>query len=174
MVLPALVGAVDSLRFDSAAMRAAAADEGSTPPISPRRSYGTDVPFREAHRRTGALLKELAANERTLRDLTPEEWGAFGVAGGGGAARPGSFGAMHAPCRADRRPTACDVRSRRSSPRWPLGRRCLTPRRAAGEARPRRARPSRTRTRGAPAGGPQRPRCRSRRSSRLAAPRWRG
>ena len=40
------------------------------------------MPFRDAHRRTGALLKELAAHERTLRDLTPEEWEAFGVAGG--------------------------------------------------------------------------------------------
>ena len=82
VVLPALVGAVDSMRFDISAMRAAAADEGL---------YATDlaealvrggVPFREAHRRTGALLKELAANERTLRDLTPEEWGTLGVARG--------------------------------------------------------------------------------------------
>jgi argininosuccinate lyase len=40
------------------------------------------VPFREAHRRTGALLKELAAHARTVRDLTPEEWQTFGVAGG--------------------------------------------------------------------------------------------
>jgi argininosuccinate lyase len=88
LVLPAMVGAVDSMRFDGPAMRAAAAEDGL---------YATDlaealvrggVPFREAHRRTGALLKELAAHERTVRDLTPEEWQAFGVAGGGALLDP--------------------------------------------------------------------------------------
>ncbi len=61
LVLPALVGAVETVRFDAGAMRAAASDEGL---------YATDVaealvrggvPFREAHRRTGELLKQLAA-----------------------------------------------------------------------------------------------------------------
>ena len=82
LVLPALVGAVDSMRFDVAAMRAAAADEGL---------YATDLaealvrgglPFREAHRRTGALLKGLAERSRSLRDLSAEEWDAFGVKDG--------------------------------------------------------------------------------------------
>jgi argininosuccinate lyase len=82
LVLPALVGAVDSVRFDAVAMRASAADEGL---------YATDlaealvrggVPFREAHRRTGALLKGLAEGSRSLRDLTAEEWEEFGVVEG--------------------------------------------------------------------------------------------
>ena len=82
LVLPALVGAVDTVRFDAAAMRAAAADEGL---------YATDLaealvrgglPFREAHRRTGELLKGLAEGSRSLRDLSAEEWQAFGVKDG--------------------------------------------------------------------------------------------
>ena len=71
------------------AMRAAASDEGL---------YATDlaealvrhgVPFREAHRRTGELLKQLATESRSMRDLTAEEWSSFGVPDGGGAAEPG-------------------------------------------------------------------------------------
>lgn len=82
LVLPALAGAVRTIRFDEAAMRAACEDEGL---------YATDlaealvkggVPFREAHRRTGELLKELAADGRTLRDLADDEWDAFGVSDG--------------------------------------------------------------------------------------------
>ena len=78
-VLPALAGAVRTVRFDVDAMRAACAD----PDL-----YATDlaevlvvagVPFREAHRRTGELLKHLAREGRTLRDLTPSEWSAFGT-----------------------------------------------------------------------------------------------
>jgi argininosuccinate lyase len=82
LVLPALVGAVDSVRFDVHALRASAADEAL---------YATDIaealvrggmPFREAHRRTGELLKDLAARSRSMRDLTTEEWEGFGVADG--------------------------------------------------------------------------------------------
>jgi argininosuccinate lyase len=82
LVLPALVGAVETVRFDVEAMRAAASDEGL---------YATDlaealvrggVPFREAHRRTGELLKQLSATSRALRDLRPEEWESFGIADG--------------------------------------------------------------------------------------------
>ena len=79
LVLPALVGAVETIRFDPEAMRRAAGADGL---------YATDVaealvlagmPFREAHRRTGELLKELTAAKRGLRDLTAEEWAAFGL-----------------------------------------------------------------------------------------------
>jgi argininosuccinate lyase len=79
LVLPALVGAVETMRFDAEAMRGAADADGL---------YATDVaealvlegvPFREAHRRTGELLKELAAAKRSMRDLSAEEWAAFGV-----------------------------------------------------------------------------------------------
>ncbi len=80
--LAALVGAVETVRFDPPAMRAAAEAESL---------YATDlaealvlagVPFREAHRRTGALLKSLEENGRRIRDLSPEEWTSFGVPDG--------------------------------------------------------------------------------------------
>ena len=40
------------------------------------------IPFREAHRRTGAMLKELAEASRSLRDLSAEGWASFGVIDG--------------------------------------------------------------------------------------------
>jgi len=79
LVLPALGGAVATMRFDAAAMRAACAAEGL---------YATDlaealvrggVPFREAHRRTGELLKRLDEEGRALAELDDDEWSAFGV-----------------------------------------------------------------------------------------------
>ena len=82
LVLPALVGAMDSMRFNVDAMRASASDEGL---------YATDIaealvragePFREAHRRTGELLRELASRSRALHDLGAEEWEAFGLPDG--------------------------------------------------------------------------------------------
>ncbi len=81
-VAQALRGAVATLRIDTAAMRTACADPGL---------YATDVaevlvrdgvPFREAHRRTGELLKRLDVEGRTLNDMTDEEWAAFGVPDG--------------------------------------------------------------------------------------------
>jgi argininosuccinate lyase len=81
-VAQALRGAVATLRIDTEAMRSACAD----PTL-----YATDVaealvrdgvPFREAHRRTGELLKRLDAEGRTMRDLTSEEWSASGVPNG--------------------------------------------------------------------------------------------
>jgi argininosuccinate lyase len=84
LVLPALEGAVRTVRFDVDAMRAACADPGL---------YATDlaealvkdrVPFREAHRRTGELLKRLDAQGRGLEDLSADEWAAFGLPDGAG------------------------------------------------------------------------------------------
>jgi argininosuccinate lyase len=82
LVLPALVGAVDTLRFDPDAMRAAAADEGLYATDLAEALVRKGVPFREAHRRTGELLKAVAARSRTMRALVAEEWEAFGLAGG--------------------------------------------------------------------------------------------
>jgi argininosuccinate lyase len=82
LVLPALEGCVATLSVDVEAMRAACDDEGL---------YATDlaealvrggVPFREAHRRTGELLKRVAADGRSLRELSRDEWEAFGVPDG--------------------------------------------------------------------------------------------
>jgi argininosuccinate lyase len=82
LVLPALVGAIGSVRFDADAMRASAADEGLYATDLAEALVRDGVPFREAHRRTGALLKELAAGSLSLRDLTAGEWEAFGVSEG--------------------------------------------------------------------------------------------
>jgi argininosuccinate lyase len=82
LVLPALIGAVETVRFDSAAMRAAASDEGLYATDLAEALVRDGVPFREAHRRTGELLKGLAASARSLRDLTADEWASFGVADG--------------------------------------------------------------------------------------------
>jgi argininosuccinate lyase len=82
LVSTALTGAVATLRIDTAAMRSAC----DNPDL-----YATDVAealvrggvaFREAHRRTGELLKRLDAAGRTLRDMTPQDWRDFGLADG--------------------------------------------------------------------------------------------
>jgi argininosuccinate lyase len=82
LVLAAMTGAVRTIRFDVDAMRAACAMPGL---------YATDlaealvkggVPFRDAHRRTGELLKRLGAEGRAADVLAPEEWRSFGVPDG--------------------------------------------------------------------------------------------
>jgi argininosuccinate lyase len=82
LVLPALVGAIDTVRFDAAVMRAAASEEGLYATDLAEALVRQGVPFREAHRRTGELLKQLSATSRSMRDLTADEWDSFGVAGG--------------------------------------------------------------------------------------------
>jgi argininosuccinate lyase len=82
LVIPALVGALDSIRFDVVAMRASASDEGLYATDLAEALVRAGVPFREAHRRTGALLRELASESDTLRDLSDEEWEAFGLPDG--------------------------------------------------------------------------------------------
>ena len=81
-VAQALTGAVATLRIDTAAMRAACDDPGLYATDVAESLVKSGVPFREAHRRTGELLKRLDAEHRTLRDLTDDEWTAFGVPGG--------------------------------------------------------------------------------------------
>jgi argininosuccinate lyase len=77
--LPAIAGCLATATFDAEAMRAAAA----APEL-----YATDVaeafvaqgvPFREAHRKVGGLLRLLEEDGRTLGDLTPEEWDVVGA-----------------------------------------------------------------------------------------------
>ena len=82
LVLPALIGAVDSVRFDADAMRTSALDDGLYATDLAEALVRDGVPFRDAHRRTGELLKGLAESSRSLRDLIAEEWEAFGVVQG--------------------------------------------------------------------------------------------
>ncbi len=79
LVLPALTGAVRTVRFDVGRMRAACDDEGLYATDLAEALVSSGVPFREAHRRTGELLKRLSEEGRSLRDLTAEGWSAFGV-----------------------------------------------------------------------------------------------
>jgi argininosuccinate lyase len=83
LVLPALTGAIASLRFDTDAMRAACDDEGLYATDLAEALVRDGVPFRDAHRRVGELLKQLDVEDRTLRDVTEDAWKAFGVPDGG-------------------------------------------------------------------------------------------
>jgi len=78
----ALAGAVATLRIDTAAMRAACADPGLYATDVAETLVKQGVPFREAHRRTGELLKTLADRGLTLADLDHVGWKAFGVPDG--------------------------------------------------------------------------------------------
>jgi argininosuccinate lyase len=82
LVLPALVGAMESVRFHPEAMRRAAENPDLFATDLAEALVKAGVPFREAHRRTGELLKRAAGEKRTLRDLTAEQWRAFGLADG--------------------------------------------------------------------------------------------
>ncbi|MGZ8603119.1 MAG: argininosuccinate lyase [Actinomycetota bacterium] len=82
LVLPAMTGAISTIRFDVDAMRAACAAEGLYATDLAEALVRDGVPFREAHRRTGELLKRVDEEGRSLADLTDEEWTAFGVPGG--------------------------------------------------------------------------------------------
>jgi len=67
------------MRFDPEAMRAACADEGLYATDLAEALVASGVPFREAHHRTGRLLRDLERQGRSLRDLGGGEWRAFGL-----------------------------------------------------------------------------------------------
>ncbi len=82
LVLPALTGAVRTVRFDEAAMRAACQDGELFATDVTEALVAGGMPFRAAHRRTGELLKQLAPGSRRLADVTAQEWEAFGLPDG--------------------------------------------------------------------------------------------
>jgi argininosuccinate lyase len=88
LVVPALTGAVATIRFDPDAMRAACANEGLYATDLAEALVREGVPFREAHRRTGELLKRLAEEGRGLHDLDDAAWADFGVPEGAGMLDP--------------------------------------------------------------------------------------
>ena len=96
LVLPAITGAVATVRFDVSAIRDACAAEGLYATDLAEALVKAGVPFREAHRRTGALLKELADRGGTLTSMTDEEWEVFGVPGGRGLLDPDASVGAHA------------------------------------------------------------------------------
>src|SRR5206468_5356122 len=79
LVLPAVTGAVHTLRFDVDAMRAACDDDGLYATDLAEALVATGVPFRDAHRRMGELLRRLEDEGGSLRGLSEDAWLAFGV-----------------------------------------------------------------------------------------------
>jgi argininosuccinate lyase len=77
--LPAVTGVVRTARFDPESMREAALTEDLYATDLAEALVANGVAFRDAHRRTGELLKGLAGSGRGLRDLTTEEWKRFGL-----------------------------------------------------------------------------------------------
>jgi argininosuccinate lyase len=77
--LPALAGCLETATFDTDAMlRAAEAPELYATDVA-EALVARGVPFREAHRKVGELLRHLSEDARTLRDLSYAEWEAFGA-----------------------------------------------------------------------------------------------
>ncbi|HJR97122.1 MAG TPA: argininosuccinate lyase [Actinomycetota bacterium] len=79
LVLPAITGALATTAFHPDAMRAACVEEGLYATDLAEALVRDGVPFRDAHRRTGELLRSVDAEGRSLADLTDDEWKAFGV-----------------------------------------------------------------------------------------------
>jgi argininosuccinate lyase len=82
LVLAALTGAIATMRFDSDAMRSACSDAGLYATDLAEALVISGMPFREAHRRTGELLRSIDEQGRALADLTDSEWKEFGVPSG--------------------------------------------------------------------------------------------
>jgi argininosuccinate lyase len=82
VALAAVTGAVASLRFDANRMRSDAEAEDLFATDVAEGLVAGGVPFRDAHARTGELLRSLAERGLGLRDVTDEQWEAFGLANG--------------------------------------------------------------------------------------------
>jgi argininosuccinate lyase len=78
----ALAGCVATLTFHPNAMRRSADADGLYATDIAEALVSSDVSFREAHERVGRLVASLETEERSLRDLSAEEWTAFGVPNG--------------------------------------------------------------------------------------------
>jgi argininosuccinate lyase len=77
LTLPALRGAVASLRFDGARLAAAAAGGFALATDLAEALVGAGVPFREAHERVGRFVADCERAGRTLEDATGELARAF-------------------------------------------------------------------------------------------------
>lgn len=78
----ALAGCVATLTFHPNAMHRSAEADGLYATDIAEALVTSGVPFREAHERVGKLVASLEAKGRSLRDLSAEEWTAFGVPNG--------------------------------------------------------------------------------------------
>lgn len=80
--LRALGGCVETSRFDPDRMRRDAEDPDLYATDLAEALVKAGVPFREAHREIGELLKRLDDEKRSLRDLSGAEWNEIGLPGG--------------------------------------------------------------------------------------------
>jgi argininosuccinate lyase len=88
ITLGALAGCVETLRFDEAAMREAAEAEALYATDLAEELVRAGVPFRQAHRRIGEMVKRLHAEHRSFRSLGPDEWRDLGLPEGGSLLDP--------------------------------------------------------------------------------------
>jgi argininosuccinate lyase len=80
--LAALAGCVQTTTFDRDAMRDAARDPALFATDLAEALVRTGVPFREAHRRVGELLRRLEAEDRSFHALSPDDWARLGLPDG--------------------------------------------------------------------------------------------
>ncbi|MGH2672217.1 MAG: argininosuccinate lyase [Actinomycetota bacterium] len=82
ITLAALAGCVETLTFDPEAMRAATLAEGLYTTDLAEALVQRGVPFREAHRRVGELLRRLETEGTTFNALSPDDWTDLGLPDG--------------------------------------------------------------------------------------------
>ena len=82
VTLAALAGCVETLTFDPEAMRNATLAEGLYTTDLAEALVKEGVPFREAHRRVGELLRRLETEGITFNALSPDDWTDLGLPDG--------------------------------------------------------------------------------------------
>ncbi len=82
LVLPALTGCLATAAFDEARMRADAAAEELYATDLAEALVEAGVPFREAHKRVGELLRSCDERGMRMSDLTGAQWAEFGLIDG--------------------------------------------------------------------------------------------
>jgi argininosuccinate lyase len=82
--LGAIAGCVETITFHPEAMREATRAPGLYATDLAEALVRTGVPFREAHRRVGELLRRLEAGDLSFHALSPDEWSDLGLPDGAG------------------------------------------------------------------------------------------
>jgi argininosuccinate lyase len=82
ITLPALAGCLETMTFDTEAMRTATLAEGLYTTDLAEALVQRGVPFREAHRRVGELLRRLESGGISFNGLSPEDWTDLGLPDG--------------------------------------------------------------------------------------------
>jgi argininosuccinate lyase len=80
--LAAIAGCVETTTFHPEAMRAATRADGLYATDLAEALVRTGVPFREAHRRVGELLRRLEAEGLSFIALSPDDWATLGLPDG--------------------------------------------------------------------------------------------